>query len=428
MSHHNLYLTTGAMRGSAASSEHPLAEGTPTRHPDQPRPLPGAVRGVALAFGVRGPNTAEWESLGAGLTCGDGPMDELLSWMRSAGTARSKRLFDQAARDGIDAIPDAPEPLRSFFALVETPPVWVNWERVRRGQGVLRSEGADGIYLARDVSLLGGYQFSGFNKTLLRTGALEKGSNQRFAETFQWALDTIQEGGLDGRGVGYQSTLRVRLIHAFVRNHVSAMADWREGDWGLPVNQTDMAATVLGTFIAPTAAGFGMGLILSKRDLDDVAHFTRYVGWLLGVREESLPLSFRDGVRKLSHALAALAAPDETSQLLAKPMADDPLSWHFDRFPAMRRRLARAQHLSIAGTYLGPRTMRALGLPATTVPWYPLVRFPINATRSVTALLLPRGRDRAAARGWRQQQDLMRSITAQSAVIGDAATHIEQTA
>ena len=79
--------------------------------------------------------------------------------------------------------------------------------------------------MARDVVLIGGYMFSGFNQTLLRTGALEKGSNQRFAETSQWAIDVISVDGLASNGVGYQSTLRVRLIHSMVRKHVAALPD-----------------------------------------------------------------------------------------------------------------------------------------------------------------------------------------------------------
>ena len=97
-------------------------------------------------------------------------------------------------------MPEAPEPLREFFIQVETVPDWVDRELMRRGQRAMRRGGADGMYVARDVSLLGGYQFSGFNKTLLRTGALEKGSNKRFAETMQWAMDVIAEDGLDAVG------------------------------------------------------------------------------------------------------------------------------------------------------------------------------------------------------------------------------------
>ncbi|MGV7591683.1 oxygenase MpaB family protein, partial [Mycobacterium kansasii] len=104
---------------------------------------------------------------------------------------------------------------------------------------------------ARDVALMGGYLFSGVNQTLLRTGALEKGSNKRFAETSQWALDVIVPEGLRPGGPGYRSTLHVRFIHSMVRRHVLALPDWDFETYGLPINQTDMAATLVGALIAP---------------------------------------------------------------------------------------------------------------------------------------------------------------------------------
>lgn len=400
----------------------------PTRHPAEPRDVPALVRVYSMALGVRRPSRDEWERLGASLTVGDAPMDELLDWMRSSGTPRARQMFDTASREGIGQVADAPAPLRDFFSRVEETPDWVDWERIRRGQRVLRAGGADGVYIARDVALLGGYQFAGFNKTLLRTGALEKGSNQRFAETFQWGLDVTAEDGLLPGGVGHQSTLRVRLIHAYVRRHVAAMPDWQAEDWGLPVNQTDMAATLLGALIAPVMGGLGMGLVIPPRDLNAVAHLARYVGWLLGVEDQWLPRSYRDAVRGLHHTLTALADPDETSPLLAMPMADDPMSWDYANFRGLRRRLARAQHLSIASAYLGPRTMKALGLPAYVPPWYPLLRLPFNATRSIAAVVVPGGRDRAADRGWREQHAFMRTMVGSPATIGDSAAHVTQVA
>lgn len=401
-----------------------LTEPVPSRHPDQPRPVPVLVRANAVAWRVGKPTPDEWHQLGTSLAVGDKPMDDLLAWMREYGASQARAMFDEASSKGIDAVPNAPAPLQEFFAQVEATPDWVDWDRIRRGQRALRAGGADGIYIARDVALLGGYQFAGFNKTLLRTGALEKGSNRRFAETFQWALDVITQDGLTAQGVGYQSTLRVRLIHAYVRSHVASMPDWQHEEWGLPVNQTDMAATLLGALIAPPAAAPGMGMIYTPDDLDAIAHVTRYVGWLIGVEEQWLPYGFRDGVRGLYHALAALSEPDETSPLLAVPMVDDPMKWRYDRIPGLRRRLARAQHLSISSAYLGPRTMRALGLPAYTPPWYPLIRMPVNATRSFAAIVLPGGKDRAADRGWRQQQAFMQTLVGEPATIGESASHV----
>lgn len=398
----------------------------PTRHPDQPRPVPAGVRAMAVALRIGKPTPQQWQILGERLTVGDGSMDHLAEWMSSVGMEQTRPLFERALADGIANVPEAPAPLRDFFVGIETPPDWVDQDKLRRGQRALRRGGADGMYVARDVSLLGGYQFSGFNKTLLRTGALEKGSNKRFAETMQWAMDVISEGGLEPLGVGYRSTIRVRLIHAFVRRHVADMPDWREDDWGVPVNQTDMAATLVGALVAPAVGAIGMGVVLSPSELGAIAHLTRYVGWLIGVEDQWLPRNFRDSVRVLYHTLTALAAPDESTKQLAVPMIDDPLAWHYDRLPGLRRRLARAQHLSITSSFLGPRAVRALGLPTYSLPWYPLLRMPVNIGRSVAALSSARGMQRAVSRGEREHADLLRTMigTDAKATIGASAAHV----
>ena len=402
-----------------------MTVGVPTRHPDGPRPVPGMIKILAVGLGIRQPDSRQWQRLGERLTVGDEPMDRLLDWMVATGLPQTRPLFDRALAEGVARVPEAPQPLRDFFSSVETAPQWVDHELIRRGQRAMRRGGADGMYVARDVSLLGGYQFSGFNKTLLRTGALEKGSNKRFAETMQWAMDVIAEDGLEPLGVGYRSTIRVRLIHAFVRRHVGAMPDWRSDEWGVPVNQTDMAATLIGALIAPPAASLGMGILTAPDDLEAVAHLTRYVGWLIGVEDEWLPHSFRDGIRVLYHTLTALSAPDESTRQLAAPMADDPLDWHYDTWPALRRQLARAQHLSVTSAFLGPRAMRMLGLPAFVPPWYPLLKLPVNVARSAVDLVLPGGMDRAARRGQREQAALLRTMIGESEVaIGDSAAHV----
>lgn len=401
----------------------------PARHPERPLAVPGAMRTFAMMLGVRNPDAEQWRRLGERLTVGDEPMDRLVDWMSSAGMAQMRPLFDKALAEGIDNVPGAPEPLREFFVGVETTPSWVDRDKLRQGQRALVRGGSDGMSIARDVSLLGGYQFSGFNKTLLRTGALEKGSNKRFAETMQWAMDVISDGGLDPLGVGYRSTLHVRLIHAFVRRHVAAMPDWRADEWGLPVNQTDMAATLAGALVAPPVASLAMGILPAPGELDAIAHLTRYVGWLIGVEEEWLPKSFRESIQVLCHTSTALAVPDDTTQQLSVPMGADPLSWHYRGARGLRRRLAWAQHLSITSAFLGPAAMRVLGLPAYMPPWYPLVKMPINLVRSGAALALPGGMDRAVERGRREQQALLHTIIGDSAAnIGESAVHVSSAA
>lgn len=400
----------------------------PGRHPDAPGTIPAGIRMLAGTMAIAKPTPQRWRQIGEDLTVGDEPMQVLVEWMSSTGTKETRPIFDRILAHGLAAVPDAPAPLREFFGEFEPIPDWVDMVRVRRGQRALRRGGADGTYIARDVSFLGGYQFSSFNKTLLRTGVLEKGSNKRFAETLQWAMDVSGEGGLEPLGGGYQATIRVRLIHEYVRRHVAALPDWRGDEWGLPVNQTDMAATLVGALIAPPAAGIGLGIVLSPSELEDVAHMTRYVGWLMGIRDDWLPRSFRDGVRILYQTLGALSKPDESTKQLAAPMADDPLEWHYSALTGLRRRIARSAHLSVTGSFLGPRTMGKLGLPAFVLPWYPLVRMPVNLARSLAALVLPGGLDRAAMRGRREQERFMRTMMGDEDTAIGASAHVMRVA
>lgn len=395
----------------------------PTRHPAGPRSAPAGVEAIARLLRLPTLGPEQFRRYGELLTVGDAPMDALVAWMHTDAPPEAREMFERALEHGISQVADAPAPLREFFDAVETVPDWVDFDRIDLGAAALRSGGSDGLAIARDVALFGGYLFSGFNQTLLRTGALEKGSNRRFAETSQWALDVMTPGGLRPGGIGYRSTLRVRLIHSMVRRHVSAMEDWDPGAFGLPVNQTDMAATLVGALIAPTTAGLGMGMALNPREYSAVALHCRWVGTLMGVADDLLPTGYLDGVRILAQTSQVLAVRDETSPILARPMISDPLSWNFDHLPTLRRRIAQSQHRSVSTAFLGRRAMRQLGTRPSLVPWYPMLRLPVNLVRSALAQL-PGGRERAAARGARENAAFMRMLLTDEATIGESARHV----
>jgi hypothetical protein len=351
------------------------------------------------------PTPARWQAMGEALMHGDAPMDELVDWMIATGMKTTRPLFDQALEHGLASLPDAPAPLRAFFESVEQPPEWLDQGLLEEGAEVFRRGGADLIYVARDVALIGGYQASAFNKTLLLTGALEKGPTPRLAETLRWALDCTVAGGMTRHGAGFESTVRVRLIHALVRRHVRRLPDWRLEEWGLPINQTDMGATLLGALVLPLLGARLMGMSQSRREREAGAHLARYVGWLMGVEPQWLAADERSALTLLYQFLLSLSNPDETSAQLARPMIDEPLRRPYPRFAALRGRFDRARHLSISRLFLGRAGMRNLGFPAHVLPWYPLLKLLVNlAGRPLSLLPSPGGKGGAARAGRRAQE------------------------
>lgn len=400
-----------------------LPEGfIPTRHRKSPDFLKmlGLVSRVVPAIGE--PDAERWEEIGRSLMQGDPDMDALLTAMQAHGMRSARAQFERALAQGIDAVPDAIPELRAFISRYATPPAWLDRARVERGAALFRRCGRNSLYAGRDIALLGGYQASAFNRTLILTGALQKGPARRLAETVQWSLDCTVEGGMEVHGIGWRSTLMVRFIHALVRRSVAARDDWQMVDWGLPINQPDMAATLYGSLTVPIVGARLLGMPQRRRDRDDAAHLTRYVGWLIGVDERWLADTESASLAQLFEFLLSLTNPDETSPMMAVPLADEPLSRPYPNFRWLRGRVERSMHLSIAWAFLGGEAMRKLGLPKRVLPWYPLLSIPVNLARHTVAALLPGGRTRQARRGRAAQEAYVRGLTPQQhhAVIGES--------
>ena len=371
---------------------------------------------------IEAPDAERWKQIGIALMQGDPAMDALLGAMSQHGMRDARQQFETALEHGIEAVPDALPALRDFLAAVGTPPAWLDRARIERGAELFRRCGKTAFHVGRNVALLGGYQASAFNRTLILTGALQKGPTRRLAETVQWKLDCTVEGGLQPHAIGWRSTLMVRFIHALVRRSVAARPDWQLADWGLPINQADMGATLYGSLLVPVLGSRLLGMPQTRRERDDAAHLVRYVGWLIGVDERWLADTEAAGAGQLLQFLLSLTNPDETSPMMARPLAYEPLTREYPNLAWLRGRYEYAKNMSISRAFLGADAMRRLGIPTRMLPWYPLLAIPRNLTRHALSRVLPGGRKRAAKRGRAEQEANVRSLVMQPSVVGASLT------
>lgn len=353
------------------------------------RPTPRLQRwliGRALA-----PSREEYARVCDALWDGDALMDPVVEWLFEAGPREAKPLFERALSEGLDRVPNAPPALRALFESVERPPSWVDLELVEEGAQVCRRLGLTATFVLRDLALMGGYLLSGFNQTLVKTGALNKGTAKRIAETGKWWVDCTDPGGMQRFAPGFQSTLHVRFVHALVRRSLSKREDWDAAHWGLPISQIDMTATYLGFCVAMLGGVRLLGVPVSRRESQAVMQLWSYTGWLMGVDERWIRLDENAGIVLLHHATLTQGRPDWTSAELGKALAAEPLERHFDYFADARRKLAWHQHLSVSRYFLGAKKMSQLGLPSNITPWYPLLtltpRFLSSAAQRVSPAL-----------------------------------------
>lgn len=276
-----------------------------------------------------------------------------------ADPAFSPTLARRALDEGIGAV-EAPATLRALFAEIERRPVWLDEGRLERATQTALRVGLDGARVLSCVSLTGGYRSAAANKPLTFTGALEAMAPRRLAETSKFVMDIYESGNLDRASAGFAGAVRVRVMHAMVRAKIAADPRWRAGDWGAPINQADMLATNL-LFSAVFVFGLRMlGHVISREEADALVHLWRYVGHLMGVRDELLPKDFREAC-ELVHVSGSCQPPgDEDSRrlaaaLLAVPPAPD--------LPGPLVALVRAWRIAFSRLALGSDAADELGLP-----------------------------------------------------------------
>ncbi|MGH3412985.1 MAG: oxygenase MpaB family protein [Marmoricola sp.] len=380
------------------------AEGAVATVPERYRSDPAwSERFAAPLLLLAGPGArmrgAELERLRDGLLRRDEVATALVRAVREEHVVTMPQ-FRTALADGIDAVPEAPEPLRRFFEHVEARPDWVDDELLERGARVTRRIGPDGFDVLAYGSLLGGYRTGGPLQPLVREGRLTGTETlRRVGETGQWWLGVTSRGGMHRYGEGWRLSVHVRMMHAFLNYQLERDPDW---DWsfrGVPINAYDQAAT-LGTFSTSyLLQARALGVRISARDSAAIMHLWSYVGWLMGVEDELLPRTERVGRRVLGNIVATLSPPEATSRMLGEAL----VRMH-DQAPGIRpwrRVYERERALSVA-TYLNLGLgMRDVGQPARP-PWYPALRVPVNLFWSHLVGRLPGGRrllDRRAERG-----------------------------
>ncbi len=373
------------------------------------KPLLWLIRDRSAAH----PNEDQWQRMGKALLRGDAPADQLAEWIHSSGSNAAFDQFNKTLNSGAFDQTDLPQPLRTFFNAVSQPPAWVNWEQLERGAQACALSGKTGMRVLHDLGLMAGYQASGINQTLIKTGALKHGASRRVAETTKWWMDCTTPGGMKGGADGFKTTLRVRLIHAMIRQRLLKQPDWDVAHWGLPINQLDMQATYLAFSVSFLFGQKLMGTIITGREAENIMHLWRYIGWLMGVDDVLLCSSEQEGRIALYQNVTTQATADENSRHLARALMDEPLGRHYASAPWLRGHWERQVHLSLVRWFVGRRGMKALGLPASTLPWYPLLFTPVNTLWCALHRLVPGGRARLQHAGRKAQQNQLQTLFGQ---------------
>jgi hypothetical protein len=218
----------------------------------------------------------------------------------------------------------APKDARRFLEGLLDVPFWVDRQRASRGGAVLLRTGIFGALVLAFRSLILGYCSPAGNKPLVFSGRLRASASRRLGETGRFVQSVYLDGGLLPGAPGFVAAARVRLMHAQVRRLLLATPRWQGAQWGLPINQLDMAGTVLLFSLVVLDGLRRFGFRFSAEEVSDVLHLWRTTGWLLGVREELLCSSEAEARDLWDLIRLTQGRPDADSVALAEALLESP--------------------------------------------------------------------------------------------------------
>jgi len=203
---------------------------------------------------------------------------------------------------------EADRALQEMFREFSDIPSWVDLAQLQRGRDVfLAYFPAIGLSLYYK-SLVPGFSIPKIAAVLQATAYLAPPASktavqERLLDTGAFlgtCLRSHDVAGILPGGEGWKSALRVRLLHAKVRRRLLSKTGnrvWDTHQLGVPINQEDMAATLL-AFSTNSLLGCEMilgGRPLPLQDRLDYLALWRYLGWLLGVPVISSSYGGNDG-------------------------------------------------------------------------------------------------------------------------------------
>lgn len=251
------------------------------------------------------------------------------SWQTNIGVAHWKPTPRSTAL-GLDGA------LRDYVEAASPLPEWADPERIARAERLFMDYGALSVTMLFCASLPECYVVPDLAAVLHATGQLEDRAEHRIRTTGAMIFPVMMRGGLthpDGSGIA--QVLKVRLIHATIRNLIlrgspeAAMARMRAandaggatiaplaavapGDgfsralhvhgWdlaacGLPNNQEELAYTLLTFSYVYLRSLRRLGIPVSADDERDYMHAWNVAGHFLGIRRELMVDTMEDAER-----------------------------------------------------------------------------------------------------------------------------------
>ena len=201
--------------------------------------------------------------------------------------------FDQIIKS--DDAENLDNSISRFLSICTKEPEWLDWKLVAHGQNVFKRYESSSLLGLLCYSLVGGFTAPRIVQVLFSASNLTKSRDvtyRRLLDTLEMvfncmsSVESLQPGA---DNIGWKSVLRTRLIHSCIRVHLMNQSILGSKEFCIPINQEDLVCTLY-TFSANILTVMKyFGAPLSEYDEYCYCHAWRYIGYLIGVKDEYNP-------------------------------------------------------------------------------------------------------------------------------------------
>jgi hypothetical protein len=271
------------------------------------------------------------------------------------GPAEAGRLFNLLITNIDLPLDDLSAPIRNYLTATNQLSADTDWEQIRLATDLFIDHGPKFLlflyYKSLPLLYLNARGAVVLEKTsrLMHEGGDVSIFTRRVAETGQFLLDVMAPGHLQAGGKGIRAIQKVRLIHASIR-HFMPTDQWDAAALGVPINQEDLAQTLMTFGVTPVDALAQFGLAEPDERLWAYVYTWNRIGELLGIDGDLLPANLDEARRLLQIILDRQAEASSAGNALTNALiqfAKNVLPADFERAPELLM-----THL-IGGTYAG---------------------------------------------------------------------------
>ena len=303
--------------------------------------------------------------------------DEMMSQLAAVPEREADRLIWAAIEDPDDpALKDAPPAVHAFIEELETIPDWVDFDGFVGGIRTFHRDSSACL-----AAMLGGVLVEGFTTTIAKsffiTGRLRDQGVRRLRQNNRHMIEILLPGGLETRGDGWRLSVRIRLVHAKVRQLFDYSDEWDTPAWGVPISAAHVGFALTAFSARMLQHMKSLGAAYDDDERDSFMAVWRYSGHLMGVPETILYDDYADALELFRIGGLCEPEPGMESIVMASSLVNSAPVVAGITVPAERRKLARyifTVSRAMIGGSVADKLQYPSGRTAGVLPWFRMQR------------------------------------------------------